>query len=55
MVYGPSAATNEMCFLHGLYWPRVDPASEFCFGGAGPDLPPGLDAGTPSGEEGGVR
>jgi hypothetical protein len=30
-VYGPSADTNEMCILHGMYWPRLDPATEFCF------------------------
>lgn len=43
-VYGPSAATNEMCILHGMYWPRADPATEFCFAGTGPPLP-GADAG----------
>jgi len=40
-VYGPSAAKNEMCILHGMYWPRVDPITEFCIGGTGP-FPPGV-------------
>jgi hypothetical protein len=38
-VYGPSADTNEMCILHGMYWPRVDPVTEFCLAGTGPALP----------------
>jgi len=42
-VYGPSAVTNEMCILHGMYWPRADPATEFCLGGSGAPLP--FDAG----------
>jgi hypothetical protein len=29
-VAGQSAATNEMCILHGMYWPRLDPATELC-------------------------
>jgi hypothetical protein len=28
--YGPSAQTNEMCILHGMYWPRVDGLTEEC-------------------------
>jgi hypothetical protein len=33
IVQGPSAVTNEMCILHGMYWPRVDPSIEECLGG----------------------
>jgi hypothetical protein len=36
LLYGPSAATNEMCILHGMYWPRVDPVTEFCLRGTSP-------------------
>ena len=32
-VAGQSAATNEMCILHGMYWPRLDSADEMCTGG----------------------
>lgn len=32
-VQGPSARTNEMCILHGMYWPRMDSASELCLSG----------------------
>jgi hypothetical protein len=32
--YGPSADTNEMCILHGMYWPRVDAATEGCLLGS---------------------
>lgn len=31
--YGQSAETNEMCILHGMYWPRMDGYSEHCFNG----------------------
>ena len=41
--YGPSALTNEMCILHGMYWPRADPATEFCLAGSNPLL--SFDAG----------
>jgi hypothetical protein len=44
-VQGPSAATNEMCILHGMYWPRLDTTTELCLdgtGSTGPVLP--LDA-----------
>jgi hypothetical protein len=33
-VQGQSAATNEMCILHGMYWPRQDALTELCFSGA---------------------
>jgi hypothetical protein len=42
--YGPSADTNEMCILHGMYWPRADPLTEFCFGGTLPPAAPKADA-----------
>jgi hypothetical protein len=32
IVQGQSADTNEMCILHGMYWPRV-PSFELCRGG----------------------
>jgi hypothetical protein len=51
-VQGPSAATNEMCILHGMYWPRLDSNTELCLGGTsttGPvtplDTPVAVDAG----------
>jgi hypothetical protein len=33
--YGNSAETNEMCILHGMYWPRMKtvPGAEGCRGG----------------------
>jgi hypothetical protein len=32
--FGQSAATNEMCILHGMYWPRMTSSmGEQCFGG----------------------
>jgi hypothetical protein len=31
--FGQSAETNEMCILHGMYWPRMPRASEQCKGG----------------------
>ncbi|HVU01117.1 MAG TPA: hypothetical protein VHE30_05170 [Polyangiaceae bacterium] len=30
---GPSAATNEMCILHGMYWPRLPASVETCLNG----------------------
>jgi hypothetical protein len=30
IVAGQSAEINEMCILHGMYWPRVDSATERC-------------------------
>jgi hypothetical protein len=30
-VFGTSAKTNEMCILHGMYWPRMASADEQCF------------------------
>jgi hypothetical protein len=30
IVAGQSAAINEMCILHGMYWPRADSATERC-------------------------
>ena len=32
-VYGNSAEDNEMCILHGMYWPRMPSNAEQCFGG----------------------
>ena len=29
-VAGQSAETNEMCILHGMYWPRLDSQTETC-------------------------
>lgn len=34
---GPSAATNEMCILHGMYWPRMDSSTEMCLTGTAVD------------------
>jgi hypothetical protein len=31
--FGQSAETNEMCILHGMYWPRMPRAGEQCVGG----------------------
>ena len=31
--FGQSAAKNEMCLLHGMYWPRLDTATERCSNG----------------------
>jgi hypothetical protein len=45
-VAGVSAATNEMCILHGMYWPRADEATELCLLGLDPTAPPlAADAG----------
>jgi hypothetical protein len=50
IVQGQSAATNEMCILHGMYWPRLDSATELCLSGqSSTDVPPadaGADAGS---------
>ena len=32
-VFGNSAHTNEMCILHGMYWPRMSSRHEQCLGG----------------------
>jgi hypothetical protein len=32
--YGPSAETDEMCILHGMYWPRADRVTEACLLGS---------------------
>jgi hypothetical protein len=40
-VQGQSALTNEMCILHGMYWPRQDSATELClFGSSTEDAGP---------------
>jgi hypothetical protein len=31
--FGNSAPSNEMCLLHGMYWPRMSSFSEQCIGG----------------------
>jgi hypothetical protein len=31
--FGQSAETNEMCILHGMYWPRMPRQQEQCMGG----------------------
>jgi len=31
--FGQSAEANEMCILHGMYWPRMPRAAEQCLGG----------------------
>jgi hypothetical protein len=33
LTFGQSAETNEMCLLHGMYWPRMTSAAEQCYGG----------------------
>ncbi|HLK37347.1 MAG TPA: hypothetical protein VKU41_11385 [Polyangiaceae bacterium] len=54
-VAGQSAATNEMCILHGMYWPRLDSATELCLAGTSPqDDDGGIDGGT-DGAEGEVE
>jgi hypothetical protein len=32
--FGESAEHNEMCILHGMYWPRTATATENCIFGA---------------------
>ena len=49
-VQGVSAATNEMCILHGMYWPRADPLTEMCLAGVDPTL--AVDAGKPATDAG---
>jgi hypothetical protein len=39
-VFGNSAATNEMCILHGMYWPRLDQNTEECLKGTNSADPP---------------
>jgi copper type II ascorbate-dependent monooxygenase-like protein len=44
--FGQSAATAEMCLLHGMYWPRQDMATERCTNGTTmSDAPMPLPAG----------
>jgi Copper type II ascorbate-dependent monooxygenase, C-terminal domain len=38
-VFGNSAATNEMCILHGMYWPRMPTIMEQCFLGTSSRTP----------------
>jgi hypothetical protein len=33
ITFGQSAETNEMCILHGMYWPRMTASAEQCSGG----------------------
>lgn len=33
LIYGISAQTNEMCILHGMYWPRMKDGGEGCLDG----------------------
>jgi hypothetical protein len=34
LTFGQSAEMNEMCILHGMYWPRMtSPSAEQCYGG----------------------
>jgi hypothetical protein len=33
LTFGQSAETNEMCILHGMYWPRMAASAEQCSGG----------------------
>ena len=40
-VFGQSAATGEMCLLHGMYWPRLDAATERCTNGTSTSGQPG--------------
>ncbi|HEX4475417.1 MAG TPA: hypothetical protein VH142_10100 [Polyangiaceae bacterium] len=51
IVQGPSAATNEMCILHGMYWPRMDAVTEQCAlgksSGDGSGLSTAADGGAP--------
>ena len=47
-VFGQSAATAEMCLLHGMYWPRMDMSTERCTNGTTMgDTPTPLPAGGP--------
>jgi hypothetical protein len=33
LTFGQSAEKNEMCILHGMYWPRMSTSGEGCSGG----------------------
>jgi len=33
ITFGQSAEKNEMCILHGMYWPRMTSSAEQCSGG----------------------
>ena len=33
LTFGQSAETNEMCILHGMYWPRMSSSAEQCLTG----------------------
>ena len=45
IVSGQSALTNEMCILHGMYWPRQDSKTEMCLTGTSTsDMPIALDS-----------
>lgn len=33
LTFGQSAEKNEMCILHGMYWPRMTASAEQCSGG----------------------
>jgi hypothetical protein len=39
--FGQSAETAEMCLLHGMYWPRLDSATEQCSHGTSTTGTPG--------------
>jgi hypothetical protein len=41
LVFGNSAEKNEMCLLHGMYWPRLDGATERCTNGTSTTGTPG--------------
>jgi hypothetical protein len=44
IISGQSARTNEMCILHGMYWPRQDSKTEMCvLGTSTTDAPISLD------------
>jgi hypothetical protein len=48
--FGQSAATAEMCLLHGMYWPRLDGKTEQCLSGtSGMTSVTPTDGGAPSG------
>jgi len=40
IVQGQSARTNEMCILHGMYWPRQSSQTEMCLSGTSATDPP---------------
>jgi hypothetical protein len=37
--FGNSAKANEMCLLHGMYWPRMPTFAELCIGGPTSNTP----------------